>query len=131
MQLGDLARIREIARPGFDLPDLAGNNFLVKRVIEAASDHPITGSPDHPIIAAAAARIMVEAFIWVDPHWESPRWRHEAFKLLHEQMRLELKEKGVEEAHAWLPPRIERPFGRRLMQLGWQRPAWADMFLEI
>jgi hypothetical protein len=121
MTAADLEAIKEIARSQFDLPDLSGNNFLAKRVLESGQR----------IIAGAAARMTTEVFIWVDRAWESPRFRLEAFKFLHEQMRLELKEKGVEDVHAWVPPQIERAFGRRLMQLGWQRPLWTDFVRSI
>ena len=121
MVSGDFARLREIARAEFDLPDLGSSSLLAKRVVESGQQ----------IIAGAAARVMVEALFWIDPQWESPRWRMEAFKLLHQEMRQELKDKGIAEAHAWLPPEIERPFGRRLIQLGWQRPVWKGFFLEI
>lgn len=117
----DLERMKALARAEFDLPDLSSNNFLVKRVLESGPR----------IIAGAAARMTTEVFIWVDREWESPRFRFEAFKFLHEQMRAELKEKGVADVHAWVPPEIERAFGRRLMQLGWQRPLWTDFVKQI
>ncbi len=121
MTAADLEAIKAIARSQYDLPNLNGNNFLVKRVVESGNQ----------IVAGAAARMTTEVFIWVDPAWESPRFRFEAFKFLHEQMRQELKEKGVEDVHAWVHPRIERAFGRRLMQLGWQRPLWTDFVRSI
>lgn len=121
MTAADLETIKAIARAEFDLPDLSSNNMLAKRVVESGNQ----------IIAGAAARMTTEVFIWVDREWESPRFRFEAFKFLHEQMRLELKEKGVVDVHSWVPPRLERAFGRRLMQLGWQRPLWTDFVRQI
>jgi hypothetical protein len=123
MQPEDLQRIAAIFREqGFDyeLPAM-GNNILAKRVVESGST----------IVCGAAARLTVEVYGFFDRLWESPRWRLEALKLLHEQMCVELKEKGIEDMHAWLPPRIERAFGRRLVQFDWQRPLWTDFVRQI
>jgi len=40
---------------------------------------------------------------------------------LHRAGELDLFERGLDDAHAWLPPQIARRFGRRLQSLGWLR----------
>jgi len=44
---------------------------------------------------------------------------------LHRAGELDLLARGLDDAHAWLPPRIAKRFGRRLESLGWLRDdAW-------
>ena len=41
------------------------------------------------------------------------------------QEQRDLIARGLDDAHAWLPPRIAKRFGRRLTALGWMRDdAW-------
>src|SRR5690348_13699144 len=40
---------------------------------------------------------------------------------LHRAGELDLLARGLDDAHAWLPPQIARRFGRRLESLGWLR----------
>jgi hypothetical protein len=48
-----------------------------------------------------------------------------ALQLIHEQMSARLTELGYEEAFCFLPPHLERSYGRHLMQIfGW-RKTWA------
>ncbi len=51
------------------------------------------------------------------------RWAQ--FLALHVAGERDLLARGLDDAHAWLPPPIARRFGRRLEQLGWVRDtAW-------
>jgi len=51
------------------------------------------------------------------------RWAH--LLALHRAGELDLLARGLDDAHAWLPPRIAKRFGRRLQSLGWLRDdAW-------
>lgn len=123
MQPEDLQRIEAIfAAKGYnyELPSL-NQNMLARRVVESGNQ----------IIAGAAARQTSEAFFWVDPTWETPRWRLEALKFIHEEMRVELKEKGITDVHCWIPPEIERAYSRRLLALGWQKQLWTDFVRSI
>ena len=44
---------------------------------------------------------------------------------LHSAGARDLKSRGLDDAHAWLPPEIAKRFGRRLEALGWLRDsAW-------
>ncbi len=40
---------------------------------------------------------------------------------LHRAGEQDLLARGLDDAHAWLPPQIARRFGRRLESLGWLR----------
>ncbi len=49
------------------------------------------------------------------------RQRWEQLLALHRAGELDLLARGLDDAHAWLPPQIARRFGRRLESLGWLR----------
>ena len=40
---------------------------------------------------------------------------------LHDAAQREAQQRGLEDVHAWLPPRIAKTFGRRIERLGWRR----------
>jgi hypothetical protein len=51
--------------------------------------------------------------------------RYARLLALHRAAECDLLARGLEDAHAWLPPAIARRFGRRLESLGWVRDdAW-------
>ncbi len=118
----DFVRLAKLARlQGVELPGLA-NNVICKRLV--------TGGPDI-VVCAALARVEVMAHLYMDHSWETPAFRLEALKILHAEMRRELKEKGIEIAHAELAPGIERSFGRRLAGLGWEPCGWKQLVIRI
>jgi hypothetical protein len=106
------------AAQGFDypFPDLSNQLFLTRLVLEDDSGKPLM---------AALGRVTCEAFLLADPAAGSPRDRWQQVVVLHEAMRRALHAQGFEDATCWVPPRIERAFGRRLRRLGWVRDAWA------
>jgi hypothetical protein len=52
---------------------------------------------------------------------QAARQRYEWLLALHAAGERDLLARGLDDAHAWLPPRIARRFGRRLEALGWVR----------
>ena len=55
----------------------------------------------------------------------NPRERWAQLVALHRAGERDLLARGLDDAHAWLPPSIARRFGRRLESLGWLRDdAW-------
>jgi hypothetical protein len=56
---------------------------------------------------------------------QAARQRYEWLLALHAAGERDLFARGLDDAHAWLPPPIARRFGRRLEALGWVRDdAW-------
>ena len=106
------------ARQGFDcaFPDLADPIFISKLVIDDDAGRPV---------CASLARITCEMYLLADPDAGTPRERYTRLLALHEAGRSDLLARGLDDAHAWLPPPIARRFGRRLEALGWIRDdAW-------
>jgi|SRR5579884_2279212 hypothetical protein len=114
----DRAAVERIHKAqGFDyvLPDLSEPIFITKLALE---------NDRGDMIAAAALRLTAEAYLLLDPREGTPRDRLFAVSLIHEAVRQDAYAKGLEDVHAFVPPRVARSFGRRLAALGWQRDPW-------
>jgi hypothetical protein len=127
----DLDALRSMhARQGVDypFPDLADPIFVSKLVVE---DH--TGRT----VMASLARLTCEMYLFVDREdsvtqgagncrsGSDPHERYGRLLALHRAGERDLLARGLDDAHAWLPPPIARRFGRRLESLGWIRDdAW-------
>ncbi len=114
---GDLEALKAIhARQGFAyaFPDLRNPLFLTKLVLgREAGGKGIAG--------AALLRLTAEAFLLLDPEEGSPRERWQWLLGLHEATRRDALARGLEDVHAWLPPKIAGRFGKHLVRLGWVR----------
>jgi hypothetical protein len=123
----DLDALRRMhARQGFDysFPNLADPVFASKLVVENA---------DGRVVMASLARLTCEVYLLVDREGEGnsdadksgARERYLRLLALHRAGERDLLARGLDDAHAWLPPPIVRRFGRRLESLGWIRDdAW-------
>jgi len=115
----DLDALRRMhARQGFDyaFPDLADPMFVSKLVVEDDTGQPVM---------ASLARLTCEMYLLADPAAATPRERYARLVALHCAGERDLLARGLDDAHAWLPPPIAKRFGRRLAALGWVRDsAW-------
>ena len=116
---GDLDALRRMhARQGFDyaFPNIADPIFVSKLVVEDG---------DGRAVMASLARLTCEMYLLADPDAGRPRDRYARLLALHRAGEADLVARGLDDAHAWLPPQIARRFGRRLEALGWVRDdAW-------
>jgi hypothetical protein len=105
------------AAQGFDypFPELSNQLFLTRLVLEDEAGRPVM---------AALGRVTCEVYLLAQPHDGTPRERWQGLVVMHEAMRRALQAQGFEDATCWIPPRIERAFGRRLRRLGWERDPW-------
>jgi hypothetical protein len=116
----DLDTLRRMhASQGFDyaFPNLADPIFISKLVVEDDAGR---------IAMASLARLTCEMYLLVDRSaCVSPAIRWSQLLALHAAGEHDLLARGLDDAHAWLPPPIAKRFGRRLSALGWQRDdAW-------
>jgi len=112
------ALVRMHARQGFDyaFPNLADPLFVSKLVVEDAAGRAVM---------ASLARLTCEIYLLSEPWAGKPRERYARLVELHRAAEQDLLARGLEDAHAWLPPAIARRFGRRLEAFGWVRDdAW-------
>ncbi len=110
------------ASQGFDytFPNLADPIFVSKLVVE---------NTDGRVVMASLARLTCEMYLLLDREGEGNRGAeksgaHERYTYLlalHRAGENDLLARGLDDAHAWLPPSIARRFGRRLESLGWTR----------
>jgi hypothetical protein len=111
----DLEPLRRIhQRQGFDyaFPDLSDPIFISKLVVEGDASK---------IVIASLARLTCEIYLLADPEAGKPRDRWQWLLELQRAGELDLLSRGLDDAHAWLPPPIAKRFGRRLQSLGWIR----------
>jgi hypothetical protein len=122
----DLEVLRMIhLRQAFDykFPDLENPLFVSKLILEDG----LGG-----IAMASLARLTCEIYLLADPFHSSPRERLENLITLQLAARRDLVQRGLEDAHAWVPPKISRRFGRRLMKLGWARDdKWTPFSIRL
>jgi hypothetical protein len=117
----DLAMLRRMHSDsgfGYAFPNLQDPLFISKLILTGAGGQPVM---------ASFARLTCEAYLLVDRKSDrlSPRERYAGVVELQHAGEEDLLRKGLEDAHAWLPPSIARRFGRRLEALGWVRDdAW-------
>ena len=115
---GDLEALQRMhAQSGFayTFPNLGDPLFVSKLVL--SDEH---GLPK----MAALARLTCEMYLLIDRRGSragDARTRYAELVEIHRAGEKDLLRKGLEDAHAWLPPPIARRFGRRLASLGWVR----------
>jgi hypothetical protein len=106
------------AQQGFDyaFPDLRDPIFVSKLVLE---------DDGGGAVMASLARLTCEIYLLADPAAGTARERYARLVALHQVAERDLRRRGLDDVHAWLPPRIAKRFGRRLELLGWVRDdAW-------
>ena len=106
----------------YAFPDLANPLFLTKIVLTDgdANENGAAGAKEN-ILGAALLRLTAEAYLLLDPRQRTPRDRWKGLLALHAAAQQDAQRRGLEDVHAWLPPRIAKNFGRRIERLGWHR----------
>jgi hypothetical protein len=99
----------------YPFPDLSSELFLTRLVLEDDAGRPVM---------AMLGRVTCEVYLLAEPGAGTPRERWRCLVGLHEAARHALHARGFDDATCWVPPRIERAFGRRLRRLGWVRDPW-------
>ncbi len=105
-----IRQMHELSGIGYPLPDLRSPFMEAVLVIES------DGVP----VAACSARRIPELSLWMEDTYPATRIHY--VKALHEAMEKVLSSKGYHEANCFIPPQLERSFGRRLMRnFSWVR----------
>ena len=119
---------------GYPFPDLTGPLFVTKLVLEdegASGEGREAGDRGGRIVMAVLLRLTAEAYLLHDPDAGTPRERWQRFLALHEAARANAAARGLDDAQAFLPPRVARAFGRRLKKLGWLREPWPSFCRRV
>ena len=81
------------------------------------------------LIAACAAERIVQLYLFRGE--AGPAETLGAIRMLHGALAEELRQKGYREANCFLPPQVEKSFGRRLTRMfGWVRN-WASFCIHF
>ena len=123
-QPGDWQALRAMHQAqGFDyaFPELSDPIFLSKLVVEA----------NGRVVMASLLRLTAEVYLLHDPRAGTPRERWQWLLALHRAAEQDAYDRGLADAHCWLPPKIARSFGRRLFRLGWQEQLWSSFSKKL
>ena len=102
------------------MPDLTGPLMESAIVVEDDAGN---------LVAACAAERIVQLYLFKGD--AAPAETLAAIRMLHGEMAEELRQKGYGEANAFLPPQVEKSFGRRLIRtFGWVRN-WASFCIHF
>lgn len=124
LQPSDIPTLRqmyELSGLDYTFPDLRGP--LMESVLVVVDDN------DVPMAAVAAERI-IQLYLLVDESL-GPAAKLAIIRKLHQNMQEMLCSKGYCEANCFVPPKLEKSFGRRLMKtFGWVKnwPSFARGF---
>jgi hypothetical protein len=119
------------AQQGFDyaFPDLRDPIFVSKLVLENDAGQ---------VVMASLARLTCEMYLLLNRDEANakaagkPQERYARLLALHKAGEQDLLARGLDDAHAWLPPPVAKRFGRRLMALGWMRDdAWTPYCFRL
>jgi len=91
----DIPKLRALGdSAGYEYPDLNGPHIESVQIVE---------DDEGNIVAAAAAKSIIELYLWSDPE-RHPSTRLIAVRLLHEALIAELAKLQYHEANIFLPP---------------------------
>jgi hypothetical protein len=116
-----LRQMYEFSGLPYTLPDLRGP--LMESVLVVTDDN------DVPVAACASERI-IQLYLLIDETLH-PAAKLRYIRELHQNMADVLRCKGYSEANCFVPPEMEKSFGRRLMRtFNWVRnwPSFARSF---
>lgn len=111
-----LRALHEAQGHSYPFPDLNHPQFVGIVVATDENDIPVQ---------AIAARKTVEVYMLGDPNWRTPAWRFSIFIQLHTAIHKLMWSLGFTDAHAFLPPKVCKAFGKRLERdFGWLPSGW-------
>jgi hypothetical protein len=97
--------------------------------VEAAD--VVVGDDDVPIMGAMAKRVAEVVLFCAPGGPVHPLVKMQAIKMLHDSIRDKIVPKGFTEANAFLPPQIEKTYGRQLhRRFGWVKN-WTSYCLRV
>lgn len=97
------------------MPDLLNPNFVVRLVADEG------GKP----VQAGFVKLTGEAYVLVDHNHATPQERNSLLGDLIAHGLSRAAAYGLEDVSAWIPPELEKSFGGRLKDLGWNKSPWA------
>jgi hypothetical protein len=106
---------------GYEFPDLDKPTFFIC----------IVGEQDGRVVQAAFAHLTAEIYFLQDRTAGTPQERHINFMAMQDVGAELAWTGGLDDLHAFLPPQLERAFGKRLMAHGWKKSMWPAFFRPL
>ena len=97
----------------YPLPNLDAKEFVIRAVIENGRG----------VDSALFLRKTAEAYLFMD-FGGTPHDRMDRLKIFDKEIPPLAEKMAISEVYCAVPPKLERQFGRRLIQLGWTREPW-------
>jgi hypothetical protein len=79
---------------------------------------------DGRLVTAVLGRLTSEAYLLLDRTWSTPAERWEAAGRAMVCAAQQAVTDGIEDVHVWLPPAIEKRFGKRLAEFAFVKAPW-------
>lgn len=107
---------------GFEYEAPDWDKMLVSGVIEV----------DGEVQMAAFLRKTSETYLLLDPKAAiRKRERLAQLLIMHRELVAPAHRVGFEDTHCWLPPEIDKEFGKLIMHLGWEKPLWTCYSMKV
>jgi len=122
---GDIAALQAMhasQKLDYQLPDFDRPDWVVRAVLEE--------TPGQPQMAILLRRTC-EEYLLIGPDAGNGKDRIGKILALQREVATKAAARGYRDLHVWVPPSVEKNFGRHLSQLGWQRPLWTDYFRDL
>lgn len=101
---------------GYALPDLSNPLFFIRLVLEDDAGK---------IVQTFFAHLTAECYVMMDHEEGTPEQRMQLLEQLAAVGEsLAWNPGGLDEICAWVPPKLEKSFGKRLLGIGWRKSAW-------
>jgi hypothetical protein len=101
--------------------DLGARGFAIRNGLFNGTGEPV---------AVVLGRVTVEAYLLMDRSWRTPADRWDAIRRMELQGVAQARALGAGEIHCFVPPQLEKTFGRRLYRDGWKKALWPCFWRE-
>ena len=118
----DVERVKELhAAQGFEyeFPDFSRPEFIIRSVIENGNG----------VEAGLFLRKTAEVFLLMQPMARKAALQR--ILIFDREIPPLAARKGFSDVHAWLPPEIEKRFGKLMEHLGWRKQLWPSYSREV
>jgi hypothetical protein len=103
----------------YELPDFSKPEFIIRSVIENSNG----------IEAGLFLRKTAEAYLLMQPM--TRREGIGRLLIFDREITPMAKQEDLTDVNCWLPPEIERDFGKLLLHLGWQKQFWSSYSRKV
>lgn len=112
--LEDMHRTSEL--PLGCMPDPTDPLFFIQQVVEHEGKAAL----------AAFVKLTCEPYLLLNHQVGTPEWRWNALQALNDTVTVSVRQYGLKDMTAWIPPAVEPYFSKRLAIMGYIRSPWSS-----